>query len=143
MLFKASKASTIVYITDPSWSNHRQVFESIGFTVRTIEYVTSDGGLNIESLIRTLRDAPRRSIFVLHASAHNPSGWDPAPAQWRDIGAIFQERELYPLFDAAYLGLTSGDFDKDSFAIRYFAESLGLETSVCLSFAKSMGLYGM
>ena len=59
------------------------------------------------------------------------------------IGAIVKERQLFPLFDAAYLGLTSGDYDRDAFAIRYFADELGLEIAVCLSFAKSMGLYGM
>lgn len=131
-----------VYITNPSWSNHRQVFESVGFSVREFNYASS-GGVDMQSLLRALTEAAPMSIFVLHASAHNPSGWDPTPEQWRKIGAIMKERRLFPLFDAAYLGLTSGNYDEDAHAIRYFAEELSLEMGVCISFAKSMGIYGM
>ncbi|GLA09732.1 aspartate aminotransferase [Aspergillus niger] len=53
-----------------------------------------------------------------------------------------KERRLFPLFDAAYLGLTSDNYDEDAYAIRYFAEELNLEMGVCISFAKSMGMYG-
>ncbi|SPB50637.1 unnamed protein product [Aspergillus niger] len=87
-----------------------------------------------------MTEADPMSIFVLHASAHNPSGWDPTPEQWRKIGALMKERTLFPLFDAAYLGLTSDNYDEDAYAIRYFAEELNLQMGVCISFAKSMGI---
>ncbi|PYH85795.1 PLP-dependent transferase [Aspergillus uvarum CBS 121591] len=141
MLRRALGHARTVYITNPSWPNHRQVFESVGFSVREFDYA-SRGGIDMESLLRALNEADPMSIFVLHASAHNPTGWDPSPEQWRQIGAIMKERQLFPLFDAAYLGLTSGDYDQDAYAIRYFAEELDLEMGVCISFAKSMGLYG-
>ncbi|KAF4761378.1 hypothetical protein HAV15_005727 [Penicillium sp. str.  len=115
LLKQALGCDTTVYITKPSWSNHRQVFESIGFAVREFNY-SSDAGVDMQSLVQTLEEAAPKSIFVFHASAHNPSGWD--------------------------CRLTSGDYDRDAFAIRYFADELGLEIAVCLSFAKSMGLYG-
>ncbi|QGA18818.1 hypothetical protein EYB26_006503 [Talaromyces marneffei] len=143
MLYRALGSNTTVYITNPSWSNHRQVFESIGFHVKEYTYSTSDiDGVDMASLLNTLNEAAPKSILVLHASAHNPSGWDPSPEQWEVIGKIMKERQLFPIFDAAYLGITSGDYAKDAFAIRYFAEELSLEVAVCLSFAKSMGLYG-
>lgn len=142
MLLRAFGRDRTVYITNPSWSNHRHVFESIGFSVREFKYASS-GGIDMESLLRTLHEAEPMSIFVLHASAHNPSGWDPSPEQWQHIGAIMKERGLFPLFDAAYLGLTSGDYEQDAYAIRYFSDKIALEMAVCLSFAKSMGLYGM
>ncbi|CRL17816.1 Aspartate/other aminotransferase [Penicillium camemberti] len=141
MLKQVLGRDTTVYITKPSWSNHRQVFESIGFAVREFNY-SSNAGVDMQSLIQTLNEAAPKSIFVFHASAHNPSGWDCSVDQWKQIGAIVKERQLFPLFDAAYLGLTSGDYDRDAFAIRYFADEVGLEIAVCLSFAKSMGLYG-
>ncbi|KAL4734764.1 pyridoxal phosphate-dependent transferase [Aspergillus similis] len=132
-----------IYITNPSWSNHRQVFESIGFPVQEYSYSTPDAdGIDMDFLTQTLNQAPINSIFVFHASAHNPSGWDPTPAQWKSIGKIVKERHLFSIFDAAYLGLTSGDFDTDAFAIRYFVEELKVEVAVCLSFAKNLGLYG-
>lgn len=142
MLIQALGSDKTVYITKPSWSNHRQVFESLGFAVREFKY-SSSTGIDMELFLKTLNSAHPGSIFVFHASAHNPSGWDPSPEQWKQIGAIVKERQLFPLFDAAYLGLTSGDYERDAFAIRYFAEELGLEIGVCVSFAKSMGLYGM
>ncbi|KAL2838468.1 putative aspartate aminotransferase [Aspergillus pseudoustus] len=147
ILYRAAQAArnTIptVYITNPSWSNHRQVFESIGFPVQEFEYTTADNsGLNMGCLTQTLTQAPAHSIFVFHASAHNPSGWDPTAEQWKAIGEIVKAKGLFPIFDAAYLGMTSGDFDTDAFAIRYFVHELGVESAVCLSFAKSLGLYG-
>ncbi|PYI16570.1 PLP-dependent transferase [Aspergillus violaceofuscus CBS 115571] len=141
MLRRALGHDRTVYITNPSWSNHRQVFESVGFSVRQFDYASRDG-IDMQSLLRALNEADPMSIFVLHASAHNPTGWDPSPEQWRQIGAIMKERQLFPLFDAAYLGLTSGDYDQDAYAARYFAEELDVEMGVCISFAKSMGLYG-
>ncbi|KAH8704895.1 putative aspartate aminotransferase [Talaromyces proteolyticus] len=143
MLYKALGRKTTVYITKPSWSNHRQVFESVGFPVQEFVYSSdSTNGVDMSSFLKTLKDAAPKSILVLHASAHNPTGWDPTPEQWKAIGVVVKERQLFPLFDAAYLGMTSGDYDKDAFAIRYFVEELSLEVGVCLSFAKSMGLYG-
>jgi aspartate aminotransferase len=95
------------------------------------------------SYLSTLQAAVPGSVIVLHACAHNPTGLDPTPRQWKEIGAIMKRRSLFPLFDAAYLGFNSGDFAKDAFAIRYFIHELGMESAVCLSFAKNMGLYGM
>ncbi|KAL4752279.1 hypothetical protein BDW72DRAFT_202500 [Aspergillus terricola var. indicus] len=147
MLYRAAQIAgdtvPAVYITNPTWSNHRQVFESIGFPVQEYTYLTTDAdGIDMDSLTQTLTQAPVNSIFVFHASAHNPSGWDPTPEQWKNIGKIVKERHLFSIFDAAYLGLTSGDFNTDAFAIRYFVEELKVEVAVCLSFAKSLGLYG-
>lgn len=143
MLYKALGSDTIVYITKPTWSNHRQVFESVGFPVEEFTYSSNDIGLDMPSILSTLNTVPPKSIFVFHASAHNPSGCDPSPEQWKAIGKIVKERNLFPIFDSAYLGMTSGYYEKDAFAIRYFVEELHLEVAVCLSFAKSMGLYGM
>ncbi|KAJ5973315.1 hypothetical protein N7481_010525 [Penicillium waksmanii] len=116
MLKEALGRDTTVYITKPSWSNHRKVFESIGFSVREFNY-SSSAGVDMQSLIQTLDEAAPKSIFVFHASAHNPSGWDCRADQWKQIGAIVKERQLFPLFDAAYLGLTSGDYDHDAMGL--------------------------
>lgn len=89
-----------------------------------------------------MKSAEPHSIFIFHACAHNPTGCDPSKAQWEQIGQISKDRKLFPLFDAAYLGFNSGDVDEDAFAIRYFIDVLKLETAVCMSFAKNMGLYG-
>ena len=134
--------ATKVYITEPSWSNHRAVFESAGFPVQSYSYLDKLGKFDFANVVETLEQAQAGAIFVLHASAHNPSGCDPSADQWRQMASIMEKKRLFPLFDAAYLGLTSGDFDADAFAIRYFIHERKMEAAVCLSFAKNMGLYG-
>ncbi|KAL3447311.1 pyridoxal phosphate-dependent transferase [Aspergillus insuetus] len=132
-----------VYIPEPTWSNHHLLFSSLGFECRTFQYYdASTKSLDITSYLSTLRNAETGSVIILHACAHNPTGLDPSIEQWKEIGSIVKERRLFPLFDAAYLGFNSGDYDKDAWAVRYFVLELGLEAAICLSFAKNMGLYG-
>ena len=139
----ACAVSTTVYITEPSWSNHRAVFESVGFPVKAYSYLDKAGKFDFAGTIETLESAPAGSIFVFHACAHNPSGCDPSKNQWKQTADVMQQRKLFPLFDAAYLGLTTGNFANDAFAIRYFTGDRKMEAAICLSFAKNMGLYGM
>lgn len=89
-----------------------------------------------------LRTAKPRSVVILHACAHNPTGFDPSKEQWREIARLMKERQLFPVFDAAYLGFNSGSFDEDAFAIRHFIGEMHMQAGVCISFAKNMGLYG-
>ena len=96
----------------------------------------------MQSYLKTLQAAEPGSAVILHACAHNPTGVDPLKEQWREIGLLFKEKGLLPIFDAAYLGFNSGSVSEDAFAIRHFVGELGLEAVVCMSFAKSMGLYG-
>ncbi|KAJ4354703.1 uncharacterized protein N0V89_006440 [Didymosphaeria variabile] len=143
VLYEALGPSCTVYITEPTWSNHRQVFEAIGFYVQSYRYYDeATGKLDVASLEQTFEAAAPGSIFVMHACAHNPSGCDPTQEQWRRLATIAKSRKLFPLFDAAYLGITSGDYDADAFAIRHFVNEAGLEAAICTSFAKNMGLYG-
>ncbi|KAI9040663.1 aromatic-amino-acid aminotransferase [Aspergillus affinis] len=132
-----------VYIPSPTWSNHHQVFASLGFNCRTFQYYDdAKKALDIDSYISALQTAEPHSIVIIHACAHNPTGCDPNKEQWKQIGRIVKEKQLFPLFDAAYLGFNSGNLDDDAFAIRYFVDELQLEVGVCMSFAKNMGLYG-
>ncbi|ORY58447.1 aspartate aminotransferase [Pseudomassariella vexata] len=142
-LKRASPKVKTIYITEPTWSNHQLLFESLGFAVQTIPYYKA-GHFDFESYISVLSDikADGSSAVVLHACAHNPTGCDPSREQWKAIAAVVKEKHIFPIFDAAYLGFNSGNVDEDAWAIRYFVEDLHLEAAVCLSFAKSMGLYG-
>ncbi|KAL2815306.1 pyridoxal phosphate-dependent transferase [Aspergillus granulosus] len=132
-----------VYIPEPTWSNHHILFSSLGFECRTFQYYDANTKtLDINSYLSALRSAEPGSIVILHACAHNPTGLDPSIDQWKRVGDIVKERGLFPLFDAAYLGFNSGDYDQDAWVVRYFTLELKLEAAVCLSFAKNMGLYG-
>ncbi|KAJ2552576.1 Aspartate aminotransferase, cytoplasmic [Coemansia sp. RSA 1878] len=131
-----------VYISKPTWGNHRNIFETAGHEVREYRYCNySTLGLDIDGMLSDLRAAPRGQIIVLHACAHNPTGIDPTAEQWAQIADVMQERAHFPFFDCAYQGFATGNVDRDAYAIRLFVER-GFELFVCESFAKNMGLYG-
>ena len=88
-----------------------------------------------------MRDAPNGSIFLIHACAHNPTGVDPTPEQWKGIAQVMKAKDHFPFFDCAYQGFASGDLDRDAWAVRYFVDQ-GFELFVAQSFAKNFGLYG-
>ncbi|OHW97220.1 aspartate aminotransferase [Colletotrichum incanum] len=140
-LKKAATGITTIYITDPTWSNHELLFSSLGFEVKQLPYYKHHA-FDFDGYIATLKSADPASAVILHACAHNPTGCDPSPEQWKQIASVIIEKGIFPVFDSAYLGFNSGSVDDDAWAIRYFVDELGLEAAVCLSFAKNMGLYG-
>lgn len=130
------------YYSKPSWENHRLVFINGGFkNAREYTYWNEKTrNIDLEGMLRDLRDAPENAVIILHSCAHNPTGCDPTPEQWAKIANIIQEKHLFPLFDSAYQGFASGDLDKDAYAVRLFAEH-GIEFICTQSFAKNFGLY--
>lgn len=129
-----------VWISNPSWENHRQLFEAAGFTVNNYPYYDSKTrGLDFTSMLDTLRTLPARSVVVLHACCHNPTGVDPSREEWTRLVDIFQTTGLIPFFDIAYQGFGAG-IDADAFAVRAFAEA-GIPCLVAQSFSKSFALY--
>ena len=131
-----------IYIPTPSWANHKAVFSDSGLEVKQYKYYNKDTiGLDFDSMIADLKSAPAKSVVLLHACAHNPTGIDPTPDQWQQISQVVKEKEHYPFFDMAYQGFASGDTDKDAYPIRLFVKE-GHNFILCQSFAKNMGLYG-
>jgi len=133
---------TVVYVSDPTWTNHHNIFKKAGLEVKTYRYLTKTMSLDIDGLLADLKAAPQNSTFVLHTVAHNPSGVDPSPEQWKLIAEVVKEKNAIPVFDTAYQGYATGDLDKDAWSVRYFAHELGLELMVTQSYSKNFGLYG-
>lgn len=130
-----------VYISDPSWENHRALFERAGFKVNTYTYYdAATHGLNFEGMIASLRAMPAQSIVVLHTCCHNPTGVDPSMEQWAQIAELIKERQLVPFLDIAYQGFGAG-LEEDASVVRLFAK-LGLSMFISSSFSKSFSLYG-
>lgn len=140
-LRKANPSMSTVYITDPTWSNHYLLFSQLGFVVKALPYYAG-GKFDADAFMAALKDAEPNSAVVLHACAHNPTGCDPSRDQWCEIASVMRDGFLFPIFDAAYLGFNSGSLEIDGWAVRRFTDELEMEAAVCLSFAKSMGLYG-
>ncbi|KAG4081071.1 hypothetical protein HA402_010242 [Bradysia odoriphaga] len=130
-----------VLISDPSWENHRALFERAGFEVDTYPYYdAATRGLNFEGMLAALQAAPAKTIVVLHACCHNPTGVDPTTEQWQQIAQIIKERDLVPFLDIAYQGFGDG-LNADASVVRMFAD-LDLTMFISSSFSKSFSLYG-
>lgn len=130
-----------LWISDPSWENHRAVFENAGFKVNTYRYYDAKTrGVDFDGMLSALKSIPAGDIVVLHACCHNPTGVDLSETQWAAVVETVGARGLVPFLDIAYQGFGDG-LDPDGSAVRRFAQS-GLPLFVATSFSKSFSLYG-
>jgi len=131
----------VVAISNPSWENHRALFESAGFPVQNYSYYdAASQGVNLAGMLADLRALPAKSIIVLHACCHNPTGVDLSSSDWKQVLEVVRERSHVPFLDIAYQGFGDG-IAEDAEAVRLFADS-GLQFFVSSSFSKSFSLYG-
>jgi aspartate aminotransferase, cytoplasmic len=136
------KPTPAIYLSTPTWVNHHQIFENVHLPIKNYPYFSNKTkGLDFPAMLSAIQAAPKGSIILLHACAHNPTGVDPTPEQWKEISQAVRDGSLFPFFDCAYQGFASGNLAQDSFAIRYFVEQ-GHELCIAQSFAKNFGLYG-
>lgn len=130
-----------IWISEPSWENHRALFESAGFAVNAYPYYDAKThGLDFAGLVGALAAMPAGAIVVLHACCHNPTGVDLNAAQWGRVIEIVKARALVPYLDLAYQGFGDG-IDADGAIVRRFAEAMS-PVLVASSFSKSFSLYG-
>ena len=130
-----------VYISDPSWENHRAIFESAGFAVESYPYYdAATRGVNFAEMKAKLDSLPAGAIVVLHACCHNPTGADLSEAQWRETIETIRARGLVAFLDMAYQGFADG-IAEDALVLNLFAAS-GLQFFLSSSFSKSFSLYG-
>jgi aromatic-amino-acid transaminase len=130
-----------IWISNPSWENHRALFESAGFTVNTYSYYEPRSrGLDFAGMMKALERVPAGAIVVLHACCHNPTGVDPTTEQWLRILETVRARGQMPFLDLAYQGFGES-LEADGAVVRRFAETPG-PLFVSSSFSKSFSLYG-
>ncbi len=133
--------NAVVAISDPSWENHRALFETAGFPVQNYRYYdAATHDVNRAGMLEDLNALPSGSIVILHACCHNPTGVDLTPADWNNVLEVVKAKGHVPFLDMAYQGFGDG-IDEDAAAVRLFAES-GLTFFVSSSFSKSFSLYG-
>uniref|UniRef100_A0A8C8G2E2 Aspartate aminotransferase n=1 Tax=Oncorhynchus tshawytscha TaxID=74940 RepID=A0A8C8G2E2_ONCTS len=131
-----------VYLPKPSWGNHTPIFRDAGMQLKAYTYYDPKTcGFDFQGALNDISKIPEKSVIMLHACAHNPTGVDPRPEQWKEIADLVKKRNLLVFFDMAYQGFASGDIDRDAWAVRYFIEQ-GHNIVLSQSFAKNMGLYG-
>ena len=139
--FLAHIGSEIIYVPDPTWANHNQVFAKAGLEVASYPYYDAQHREFTKSrMIEAITSIPSGSPILLHACCHNPTGLDPTPADWEEISAAIKRQELLPVFDFAYQGFGRG-IDEDAMAVRHFLAD-GHQMLVANSYSKNFGLYG-
>jgi aromatic-amino-acid transaminase len=130
-----------LYISDPSWENHRAIFEYAGYTVKTYPYYdAATNGLKFDAMLACFEALPARTVVLLHACCHNPTGVDLTPEQWEKVIDVVKRRDLVPFLDIAYQGFADG-LEEDSATIRRFTAECKA-VFVSSSFSKSLSLYG-
>ena len=144
-LLKRMTPNAQVLISDPSWENHRALFEGAGFAVAQYPYYDAakrdtEGGIDFAGMLGALEKAAAGSIVVLHACCHNPTGYDITPAQWAQVIATLKARKLVPFLDMAYQGFGEGIAEDG--AVVGMCMDAGLDFFVATSFSKSFSLYG-
>ncbi len=140
-LLKRMNPDAKVLISDPSWENHRALFEGAGFPVEHYPYYdAARRGIDVDGLLAALDAAPSGTIVVLHACCHNPTGYDLTPEQWPQVIERVKSRGLVPFLDMAYQGFGEG-LEEDGAVVGQFVAA-GLDCFVATSFSKSFSLYG-
>jgi len=137
---KRIRPSATVWISRPTWANHRGIFEAAGFTVKEYAYYhAATRGLDAAGMLADLEKIPAGDIVVLHVCCHNPSGVDPDAAQWKQIAAVAAKKGWLPFLDFAYQGFGSS-LEEDRLALLEIAKVCP-EAMVSSSFSKNFGLY--
>jgi aspartate/tyrosine/aromatic aminotransferase len=139
--FIAQQLSKSIYISDPSWPNHKGIFTKAGLKVESYPYYdTNTNKLDFAKTCESIKLMPPGSAILLQGSCHNPTGLDPSFEQWQELSSLLKKQKILPFFDFAYQGFGKG-IEEDAQAIRYFYEQ-GHEMLIATSYSKNMGLYG-
>jgi len=134
------KLSRKVWISNPTWVNHFQVFGAAGLETGEYTYYSpATRGLDFDAMLQSLSQAQAGDVVLLHGCCHNPTGIDPSLEQWEVLAKFCAERKLLPFFDFAYQGFSRG-VDEDAAGLRLFAR-FNRELLVASSFSKNFGLY--
>jgi aspartate/tyrosine/aromatic aminotransferase len=139
--FLAKLISKTIFLSQPSWSNHKPIFERAGLNVGSYPYFDPNTCLlDYQGMCEAIKNMPPGSVILLHGCCHNPTGIDPTFEQWKELSTLIKKQQLIPLFDIAYQGFGQ-DLDQDAQAIRYFVRE-GHEMFIAYSYSKNFGLYG-
>ena len=136
----SSLEANSVWLSNPTWANHKGIFSAAGLEPQTYAYFDqSTLSLDYPAFIESIKTIPAGDIVILHACCHNPTGADLSPAQWDEVAAIAANAGWIPLLDFAYQGFGT-DIETDAYCVRAFAQT-GKALFVCQSFSKNIGLY--
>jgi aspartate/tyrosine/aromatic aminotransferase len=139
-LVRSTGGGQTIWLSEPTWPNHPQMFQAAGFRVRSYPYTEATGRrIDETAMLAALGEAAPGDVVLLHGACHNPTGVDPSPDLWRRIGDLVQERHVLPLVDLAYQGFGDG-LREDAAGLLELVRP-GVELLVSTSFSKTFSLY--
>jgi len=137
---KVFSLKSTVWFSEPTWANHKPVFESSGFKTNEYKYFNKEtNNIDFEKMINSIKNIPSGDIIVLHGCCHNPTGCDLEETQWKELASIIKKNNLIPVCDFAYQGLGDGVIE-DALGVRIICENLD-NVFICSSYSKNFGLY--
>ena len=139
--FLKEEAESPIWISSPTWPNHRSIFLSCGLPIENYNYYDAKSHqVDFNRMLACFEKLPEKTIVLLHASCHNPTGCDLELEEWKTLCTLFKTKKLIPFFDFAYQGF-GRSLDEDAEAVRHFLKN-GVEMLVAVSSAKNFSLYG-
>lgn len=131
---------TTVWMSDPTWPNHPDVFTAAGLPMQSYPYFdASTNGVKFDAMMQTVRNIPPGDMILIHGCCHNPTGVDLSPQQWQEVSAVVAQRGILPLIDFAYQGFANG-LREDAIGLMTMCDAVA-ELIICSSFSKNFGLY--
>ncbi|MDE1225377.1 aspartate/tyrosine/aromatic aminotransferase [Vibrio aestuarianus] len=139
-LMRIAQPETTIWITDPSYVNHKPVMEAAGLKVRYYAYFSRDTKqVDTTRMLEDLAQAGPKDVVLLHGCCHNPTGADIDFAAWQEITKLAQKNGFIPFVDIAYQGFGDG-LEEDAQGLRYMADNIE-EMLITMSCSKNFGLY--
>lgn len=128
-------------VSNPTWGNHVSILSEAGLAVgRYAYYDAAANAVDFDALMADLKSLPAKTLVLMHACCHNPTGVDLTEENWRAVLEVVRERDLFPFLDMAYQGFGRG-LEEDPYALRLFLAS-GVNFMAATSSSKNFGLYG-
>jgi len=133
-------SSKRIWMGTPTWANHGPIFRAAGVEIVDHPFFdTATRQLDLAAMLASLEQARPGDAVLLHGCAHNPTGIDLLPEQWKSIGDLIERQRLIPVIDLAYQGLGRG-LEADAIGTRYIFDRC--ETMIlAYSCDKNFGLY--
>lgn len=129
-----------IYFPTPTWANHKQIFEAAGFTIEEYPYYDpKENKVDVEAFLNTVSSLPEKSVLLLHAACHNPTGCDISKDDWKKLATIIKEKKHLPFLDFAYQGFKE-NLEKDRYPVELFVEQ-EIDFLVCGSCSKNFSMY--
>ncbi|WP_332718702.1 amino acid aminotransferase [Pelagibacterium mangrovi] len=140
MLLKRANPDATIWISDPSWPNHKPMAEQAGFKVASYPYFDPETrGVRFDDMLAALDGMGKNDIVLLHGCCHNPTGANLTNEQWDKVVASLKRTGAFPLVDMAYQGFGDG-LEEDAYGLRAVAREI--DEFVCAtSCSKNFGIY--